>query len=106
MAGLIGSLAMLLEARQAGARVDLQRIPVPDGVTMGRWLISFPAYAFLLTIEPSQEEECVRAFTDRGLTCVSIGEVEPTGILRLVDGSASENVVDFSTDQLTGITPI
>lgn len=106
MAGLLGSLAMLLEARQVGARVDLRSIPVPAGVSVEQWLIAFPAYAFLLCAEPGRVEECRQPFLSRGLTCVEIGEVTDSRSLIVESGSASATIVRFPDDVLTGISPL
>jgi len=46
MAGLVGSLAMLLECNQLGAALDLDALPVPAGVTLRDWLLCFPCFAF------------------------------------------------------------
>ena len=66
MAGLVGSLAMLLEWSQLGVTVDLERVPCPDGVSMQDWLTCFPAYAFLLCSPPGREDDCLSAFQTRG----------------------------------------
>ena len=42
MAGLVGSLAMLLEPNRLGVEVDLDLLPVPAGVPLGDWLGCFP----------------------------------------------------------------
>lgn len=106
MAGLLGSLAMLLEARQAGAVLDLDSIPVPVGIAIERWLIAFPAFAFLLCADPAQIAKCRAPFIDRGLTCEQIGVVTETGALKVVSHGASEVIVRFPDDHLTGITPL
>ena len=49
MAGMIGSLAMLLEPNRLGVTVDLAAVPAPAGVPIGDWLCCFPSYAFVLT---------------------------------------------------------
>src|SRR4051794_3044394 len=56
MAGLVGSLAMLLEPGRLGVTVDLDVLPTPDGVPLTDWLSCFPAYAFLLTCPPDRVE--------------------------------------------------
>jgi len=106
MAGLLGSLAMLLEAQQAGAIVDLESIPVPDGLEMEQWLIAFPAFAFLLCTDPVLIAECTAPFVDRGLTCEQVGVVTDTGELEVVSHGVSEVIVRFPDDHLTGIAPL
>ena len=73
MAGLVGSLAMLLEWSGLGVTVDLERLPVPDGVSMPDWLTCFPAYAFLLCSPPGREDDCLSAFHARGLEAAVVG---------------------------------
>ena len=106
MAGLLGSLAMLLEARQAGAVVDLDSLPVPAGIAMERWLIAFPAFSFLLCTDPARVANCRAPFIDRGLTCEQIGVVTETGELRLSSDGESEVIIRFPGDHLTGIAPL
>ncbi|OLT21599.1 hypothetical protein BJF78_08315 [Pseudonocardia sp. CNS-139] len=64
MAGLVGSLAMLLEHRGLGVTVDLDAVPTPAGLPLTRWLNCFPSFAFLLCVPPGREAACVAAFTD------------------------------------------
>src|SRR3954470_21076566 len=65
MAGMVGSLAMLLEPGRLGVTVDLDVLPVPAGVPVADWLSCFPAFAFLLTCPPPRVEECLAAFRAR-----------------------------------------
>src|SRR5262245_21216291 len=67
MAGLVGSLAMLLECNGLGVTLDLDRLPVPAGVSLEQWLCCFPCFAFLLCVPAGQEARCLRAFAGRGL---------------------------------------
>ena len=73
MAGLIGSLAMLLEWSGLGATVDLAALPRPSGVAVDAWLTCFPAYAFLLCCPPGRDRECVAAFHSRELAAAVVG---------------------------------
>lgn len=83
MAGLLGSLAMLLEPTGAGAAVDLDRLPRPHDVALAEWTAAFPLYGFLLCAPPDRAEECARSFTDRGLACEAVGTLDETGDLRV-----------------------
>ncbi len=101
MAGLVGSLAMLLEPNRLGVTVNLDRLPVPDGVTLAAWLGCFPAYAFLLTCEPATVTACVQAFHGRGLQAAHVGDLDGTGLVRLREGDAVETVFDLNRDGVT-----
>jgi selenophosphate synthetase-related protein len=83
MAGLVGSLAMLLEFHRLGATVDLEALPRPSGVAMGAWLTTFPCFGFLLCSPAGREEACIRPFHERGLEAAVVGSLDDTGLVRL-----------------------
>jgi len=93
MAGLVGSLAMLLECNRLGVTLDLDALPRPAGVTLRQWVTCFPCFAFLLCVPPDAEGECLRAFAGRGLAAAVVGTLDATGQLRV--RSAGENAVAF-----------
>ncbi len=103
MAGLVGSLAMLLEPGRLGVIVDLDVLPVPEGVPLADWLACFPCYAFLLTCPPSQTSACLAAFTDRGLSAASLGVIDGTGLVRLRRGGETADVFDLSREGVTNL---
>ena len=103
MAGLVGSLAMLLEWSRLGVTLDLQRLPRPDGVSMPDWLTCFPAYAFLLCSPAGREEACLSAFRTRGLDAAVVGVVDGSGLLALGDGGHRATVIDLRVSDVTGL---
>lgn len=103
MAGLIGSLGMLLEWSGAGATVDLDALPRPPGVELGRWLVSFPAYAFLLCVPAGRTEDCAARFRARGLACERIATLDDTGLVRLRRGPEAATVLDLTAEGVTGL---
>lgn len=103
MAGLVGSLAMLLEWSQLGVTLDLERLPRPVGVKMQDWLTCFPAYAFLLCSAPGREDECLAAFQTRGLEAAEVGVVDESGLLALRSGARRATVIDLSVSGVTGL---
>jgi uncharacterized protein len=103
MAGLVGSLAMLLECNRLGVVLDLDALPVPPGVGLDRWLICFPCYAFLLCVPPERVGECLRAFTDRGLTAALVGTLDGTGQLRIGSDGQVETVFDLCRESVTNL---
>ncbi len=101
MAGLVGSLAMLLEPNRLGVDVDLDVLPVPDGVGLGEWLSCFPCFAFLLTCPPERVADCLGGFRDRGLTAEPLGVLTGHGLVRLVRAGQSATVFDLRTEGVT-----
>ncbi len=103
MAGPLGSLAMLLEFKRHGATIDMGRLPMPANTDPLRWLVSFPTYAFWLTVEPSRATECAAVFESKGLICARVGEIARGGDLSLVDGASRRVLLDLTKESVTGL---
>jgi selenophosphate synthetase-related protein len=103
MAGLVGSLAMLLEHGRFGVTVDLDRLPCPAGVPLDRWLGCFPSFGFLLCVPPGREEACIRPFHTRGLEAAVVGDIDATGQVALRRGRYRVTAIDVSTSVVTGL---
>jgi len=103
MAGLVGSLAMLLECNRLGSTLDLDALPVPAGVTLREWLLCFPCFAFLLCVPGGAEGECLRAFAGRGLAAVVAGALDDTGELRLQLDGQTGVAFDLNRESVTGL---
>lgn len=101
MAGLVGSLAMLLEPNRLGVVVDLDMLPVPAGVPLQDWLGCFPCFAFLLTCPADRVEECLAGFRDRDLTAEPLGVLDDTGRVRLSEAGREVTVFDLTTEGVT-----
>lgn len=103
MPGIVGSLVQMCEsAGRLGCAVDVAAIPVPVGVTLERWLVTFSSYGFLVVGDPTAL--AVRAAA-RGLACARIGTLDGGGVVRLA-GEGEEAVVwDLGREPLTGLSP-
>ncbi len=101
MAGLVGSLAMLLELGGFGVEVEIRKVPAPEGVPLGKWFNCFPCFGFLLTCEPSTTDDCVAAFHGRGLSAAKVGSLDSSGVIRLRDGDLVAPVLEVAG--ITGI---
>ena len=101
MAGSVGSLAMLLEPERLGAEIDLDELPAPAGVSLDRWLVCFPTYAFWLTTD--RPDQCVDLFRSAGLTAAVAGTVTGSGVLTVQGRDASRDVFDLKTEPITGL---
>jgi uncharacterized protein len=103
MAGLVGSLAMLLECNRLGVTLDLDAVPVPVGVSLERWLCCFPCFAFLLCVPAGQEAPCLRAFAGRGLAAAVAGILDDTGLLRLRLAGEVATAFDLGSESVTNL---
>ncbi len=103
MAGLVGSLAMLLEFRRLGVTVDLAALPRPAHVPLGAWLTTFPCFGFLLCSPPGREAACLAPFHERGLEAAVVGTLDNSGLIRLKDGAETATAFDLSVESVTGL---
>jgi hypothetical protein len=103
MAGLFGSLAMLLEPTRCGVSIAVDAVPVPAGVAFEAWALCFPCFAFLVTLAPGSEDRCRRAVERRGLSYAALATVDASAILRLTDGVDAVDLVDLDADAVTGL---
>lgn len=103
MAGLVGSLAMLLEAGGLGVELDLDRLPRPAEVELADWLSCFPCLVFLLAVPPEQVGPCRVAFAERDLRAEQVGVLDTSGLVRLRRGAEVVTVFDLAVDPITGL---
>lgn len=103
MAGLFGSLAMLLEPTRSGARIPVDAVPVPAGLDFDVWSLCFPCFAFLVTMAPGNQDRCRQAVERRGLTYAPLATVDRSAVLALVDGGDAAVLVDLNAEGVTGL---
>ncbi|GAC1541326.1 MAG: methanogenesis marker 2 protein [Acidimicrobiales bacterium] len=103
MAGLLGSLAMLLEPSRCGVTLELDGLPCPEGVDLERWLIAFPCFAFLVCSPVDRVDACRGAAERRGLSYTELGTLDDSGLLRVGDGSDCVTVCDVGRVDITGL---
>jgi hypothetical protein len=103
MAGLVGSLAMLLEFRRLGVTVDLAAVPRPAGVALASWLTTFPCFGFLLCSLPGKAHACCQAFWEKGLAAAIVGSLDESGVIRLRLAEETLTVFDLAAESITGL---
>jgi putative methanogenesis marker protein 2 len=101
--GLIGTLGMLLETSNKGARIDLIKISKPEKMDFTQWLKVHPATGFIVTALPENEPEVIGLFEKAGYTAANIGEVDDTSKLDICFSDKCVTVFDFKKDVVTGI---
>ncbi len=102
MAGMIGTVLMLLECSGLGGTINVASIPCPPGIPLERWLCCFPSYGFLLSVEDEHTEAIIERFSRRSIACAVIGETDASGRLRLADADSEELLWDLHASPLTG----
>jgi uncharacterized protein len=103
MAGMIGSLVMLLEYSHLGVTVELDALPRPSGVPLQKWVTAFPCFAFLLCCPAGREADCAQPFLERGIEAVVVGRLDDTGLVQLRLGDDCGTAFDMRSDSVTGL---
>ena len=101
-AGLVGTAMMLAECSRVGVRIDAARVPKPEGVSLARWLQSFPSYGFLLAVRSPNVPAVLDRFDGRGIAAADIGEFTADHRVVIGDGQAAETIWDFAREPLIG----
>ncbi len=104
--GMLGTLGMLLEVSQVGGIVDLERIPIPDGVDMDLWLKMYPGMGFVLSANPTTTPEILRVFEDADMTAANIGAITTTRRLEIMQNTKSAVVFDFDRHTIMGLESV
>ncbi|NKM54756.1 sll0787 family AIR synthase-like protein [Rhizobium anhuiense] len=86
--GIIGTAIMLAECSHVGIDIDVAAIPLPAGVALDRWLVTFPSFGYLLAVAPEHVADVVTRFTARGISAAVIGAVVAGAEVALVDGES------------------
>jgi AIR synthase-related protein len=103
MAGLCGTILMMLEAAACGAAVDLSRVPAPFGVDCERWLTAFPSFGFVMAAEHDATDAVCAAFDRVGVAAAVIGEVVEKRALDLECHGERATYWDLEREPLTGL---
>ncbi len=99
-AGVLGTLAILLETSGRGGRIDIGEVPRPGNVSWKRWAGAFPSYGFLFAVPPGRCGELVGLFTDRGIAARVVGEVTEEKQVFIEDGGRQTLLFDFGKERI------
>lgn len=102
MAGLAGTLLMLLETSGCGAILELDRLAKPEAVPWEKWLTSFPSFGYLLAVAPGNVADVVAKFQARDLSCVEAGVVTEAQQVYMKYQAESQLFWDLANQKLTG----
>jgi len=101
--GMLGTLGMLLETSKVGAIVDLDAIPIPDGLDLLSWMKMYPGMGFVVTTKKEKASEVMEIFSRRGLTPAIIGSVVEDRKLIIRSGILQTVLFDLVKECVTGI---
>ena len=99
MGGIVGTLLMLIEASQCGAVLNLDSIIYPTQVALETWLLCFPSYGFLLSIQPQNLTMLEKQFREKDISCNVVGEITQSSQLIIKSKKQSHLFWDFTIDK-------
>lgn len=102
--GLIGTMAIMMENSGMGAEIDLQTIPVPDGIDFEKWIVCFQSYGFVLAVNEKATPALINAFQRVNVDARVVGKVTDTNRVVLTSGMKKALLFDFSKEMITGIS--
>jgi len=105
MGGIVGTLLMLMETSNCGARLFLDRIVYPCGLSLEQWLVTFPSFGFLLSVRANKVSQIQARFQAQNLISQEIGIMTDTKQLCLEWAEQSTVFWDLSQENLTGFAP-
>ncbi len=103
-AGLLGTIALLLETSGTGARVDLDAVPKPDSFVFIDWFKAFLSYGFVLSVDRDKTDAVVGMFTRQAITARVIGEITEGLRFDVLYGGKSALLLDLARDRVTGVS--
>ncbi len=109
MAGVLGTLLMMLECSGKGASIDAGSIPRPacaDDAALLRWLTAFPSYGFVLSVEPTHVSAVIERFAARDLAVAVIGEVTAASQVCLAHDGSTALLWDFGEQPFIAAAPV
>jgi hypothetical protein len=102
-AGILGTLAIMMENSGAGALVQVPAIPRPEGIAFPDWLVCFQSFSFILAVPPVHTEAVLALFRSRNITAEIVGTVTKEPLVVLHDQGEQQPLFDFRREKITGI---
>jgi AIR synthase-related protein len=99
-AGIVGTAAMFAECSKVAITLDVGAVPKPDGVSLERWLLTFPSYGYLLSVPPPNVAAVLGLFAERGIAASDIGSVSAGHAVSITDGERQELIRDLGARPL------
>lgn len=98
--GIVGTAAMFAECSKVAITLEVGAVPKPDGVSLERWLLTFPSFGYLLSVPPSNLSAVLGLFAERDIAASDIGTVSAGHAVSITDGERVEVIRDLGTDPL------
>ncbi|MFC1591129.1 AIR synthase related protein [Thermodesulfobacteriota bacterium] len=102
-AGLLGTIALLLETSEKGAVINLDAVPCPDAFTLIDWLKAFLSYGFIMSVDQDKTHRVLELFRNQAITAVVIGQITDDREMLLSYQGSTDILFDLNKEDITGI---
>lgn len=102
--GIVGTLGMLLEASDMGAKICMDEIPKPDDMDWINWFKMYPGSAFVLTAPDETTDEALKLLNSANITATTIGSVTNDKKLKMTYENQVKTVFDFNNEIIMGFS--
>lgn len=99
--GITGTIAMLCESSQVGAKVNVENIPKPLSVEVKDWLTTYPGMGFIISTK--QPAECLQLLRKHKLVAEIIGEITADKRIWLSYGGQEALFFDLKNESVFGV---
>lgn len=101
--GLLGTIAMLLEASGVGAEINIDDIPMPAGVDLLQWLKAYQGFGFIGTAPESRVKSIAAELEGTELNMAVIGMITSSRQLKIRLGDSERVLFDLAKEKITGL---
>ena len=102
-AGLLGTIALMMETSATGAHINIDHIPKPDSFSLIDWLKAFLSYGFVLCVDKNISSEVVEIFASKKITASVIGSVTQQRTYTLEFQGRHDTLFDLGKEDITGV---
>jgi len=99
--GIIGTIAMLCESSKAGAKIDLEKVPKPNNLSLEEWIMTYPGIGFV--ISTNKPTECLHLLRRSGLSASTVGEITSEREIWLSYRKMQELFFDLKRQSIFGV---
>lgn len=99
--GIVGTITMLCESSKAGAKIDLEKVPKPNDVSLEEWLMAYPGIGFVISTR--QPKECVHLLQSSGLSAATVGRITSNEEIWLSYRKREELFFDLKRQSVFGV---
>lgn len=100
--GVLGTVAMLCESSKVGAKMDLEKVPKPNGICLEEWLMTYPGIGFVISTK--QPIKCLNLLHHSELSAVAVGKITSDKEIWLSYRKRQELFFDLKRQSVFGVT--